>query len=65
MSGKTNERRRRAYDARWAAWEKLADAAENTAIAYGMGWDMDGVIDTLRKALADLGRGPAKSEAKP
>jgi hypothetical protein len=31
--------------------EPLRDAAENVVIAYGMGWDMDGVIDQLERAL--------------
>lgn len=30
----------------------LRSAAENVTIAYGMGWDMDGVIDVLRAALS-------------
>lgn len=30
----------------------LLDAAENVLIAYGMGWDMDGVIENLAKAAA-------------
>ncbi|MCD1645293.1 hypothetical protein [Aurantimonas coralicida] len=30
----------------------VRDAADNVVIAYGMGWDMDGVIDNLRQALS-------------
>lgn len=30
----------------------LVDAVENVVIAYGMGWDMDGVIEVLKAALA-------------
>ena len=30
----------------------IKDAAENVVIAYGMGWDMEGVIDVLHHALA-------------
>ena len=29
----------------------IVDAAENVIIAYGMGWDMDGVIEQLRASL--------------
>jgi hypothetical protein len=29
----------------------IVEAAENVIIAYGMGWDMDGVIEYLRSAL--------------
>jgi len=29
----------------------VQDAAENVMIAYGMGWDMDGVIDQLKSAI--------------
>lgn len=32
-------------------WRALVDAAENIIIAYGMGWDMDGVIEQLRALL--------------
>jgi hypothetical protein len=31
--------------------DRLQDAAENVVIAFGMGWDMDGVILKLRKSL--------------
>ena len=29
----------------------IVEAAENVIIAYGMGWDMDGVIEQLRRSL--------------
>lgn len=32
------------------SFERLIDAAENVVIAYGMGWDMDGVIAALAAA---------------
>lgn len=35
----------------------IKDAAENTVIAFGMGWDLDGVIDVLRAALASAAPG--------
>ena len=31
--------------------DRLQDAAENVVIAFGMGWDMDGVIEELRSAI--------------
>ena len=33
---------------------KLEDAGENVIIAFGMGWDMDGVIEVLCAALKDV-----------
>ena len=32
---------------------RLRNAAENMMIAYGMGWDMDGVITVLKTVLED------------
>lgn len=32
---------------------ELADAAENVLIAYGMGWDLEGVMARLKEALED------------
>ena len=32
-------------------YHPLEDVAENVVIAFDMGWDMDGVIDALRKKL--------------
>lgn len=32
---------------------ELREAADNVVIAYGMGWDMDGVIEALRRVLAN------------
>jgi hypothetical protein len=37
-----------------ATLESLVDAAENAVIAFGVGWDMDGVIDVLRERLRAL-----------
>lgn len=37
--------------------ERLRDAAENVLIAWGMGWDMNGVMDVMQAALA-----PAESK---
>lgn len=34
-----------------ACVDRLIDAAENVIIAYGMGWDMDGMIERLKEAL--------------
>lgn len=31
--------------------ERLRAALENVTIAYGMGWDMDGVIEVARSTL--------------
>lgn len=31
--------------------QTLLDAAENVVIAFGMGWDMEGVIANLRAAV--------------
>lgn len=39
----------------------IMDAAENAVIAYGMGWDMDGVMEILQRAVN--GR-PRKSDAE-
>ena len=33
--------------------ERLRDVLENIVIAYGMGWDMDGVIDVARETLGE------------
>ena len=33
--------------------ERLLDALENLTIAIGMGWDLEGVVDVARAALAD------------
>lgn len=32
-------------------WERLKDTAENVLIAYGMGWDMGGVMSALKNSL--------------
>jgi len=31
----------------------LRDAAENVLIAWGMGWDLDGVMDVLKRELGE------------
>lgn len=31
--------------------DRLCDAAENAVIAYGMGWELDGVMDVLKKIV--------------
>ena len=33
--------------------ERLRDALENLTIAIDMGWDLEGVVDVARAALAD------------
>jgi len=40
----------------------LEEAAENAVIAFGMGWDMEGVIDVLRKALPDRSRAASETQ---
>lgn len=34
----------------------IQDAAENVLIAYGMGWDLDGVMDRLKTAIESADR---------
>ena len=42
---------KRAEDAR-AGEDALANTGENLVIAIGMGWDLEGVIDAFKAALA-------------